>query len=134
MKNKWLKPWTTQSKCWEDEKRFKNETELSKLHMLYAFWNSPTFDKLGEPSKDAFMRVVWEAEYVLGINNKPCLRCGTKPEWGEYYCNDCLNKEDHPTYMLINQRMHEDKNTYLKEKDRMKLETILEKFYIIRKK
>lgn len=131
---KWLKPWSTQDARYEDSKKFDKYTEMQKLHMLYAFWNSKTYDQLSKPSKEAFEKVVWEVEYILGLNDKPCSRCGNKPEWGEFFCESCLSKEDHPTYMLITQRMHEDKNKYLKEKDRMKLENILEKFYIIRKK
>lgn len=78
---KWLKPWTTQNQAWSDGDRFKKEPELQKLHMLYAFWNSSTFDQLGQPAQDSFKKVVWEAEYILGINDKPCVRCGDKPSW-----------------------------------------------------
>jgi len=89
--------------------KYANTTGVERLKMLHSFWNSEWFEKLGDPSKTNFEKIVWELEYILGLNEKPCLRCGNKPQHGEYYCDNCTQRKDHKHYCEVVQRMHEEK-------------------------
>lgn len=86
------------------------------------FLDTKEFEKLSQPTQDNYYHMWWELEYLLGINDKPCIRCGNKPEHGEYYCEDCKKKEDHIEYMIVVQYMHDEK---YHDKEKTKIRTIV---------
>lgn len=109
---------------WDFKKKHKNMLPIEYLWVIHSFMDTDTYDKLSEPAKDQYHKMYWELEYILGLNDKPCIRCGDKPPHGEYYCDACIRKEDHEEYVLVNQRMHEDKYHIT---DRVKVKEVAER-------
>lgn len=109
LNKKWNLPWSLQGKENDFKQKHKNMLPVEYLWVIHAFMDTPEFEKLAEPTKQSYYRMYWELEYILGINEKPCVRCGDKPPHGEYYCDNCLHKEDHADYVIVKQKMHDEK-------------------------